>query len=566
MRNEMKKLANIVADGEDRVLRILFDHAQARGYTKYSSTLEEAWRMSVRVLSATLINACKLWDGPPELSPDDDYLNDPTTQFGIVEAVRHRERGISIEMFLGLLKYYRQSYLDLVSEAGFANQEQEHCRRFVNRFFDRIELGLCKEWVGTGPSQRLEELQAANRQMTNEKNKYLTVFESLPNPAILLNGTLRIENLNHAAMEMIQGTNVPGSQYYCAQRDRLMEARQDDGTGPGGTGRSIETVLPWLAPQVTAFVRSGEAFGNLDVIWDRKDAPRTFEVCLSRMLDVSKKFEGLVVVLQDITARRHAENEKMRLMRQLEQSRKAESLGRLAGAVAHHFNNILMAVMGNLELAMDELAEGTNPRAPIDQAMASSRRAVEMSRLMLAYLGQHHGTMAAVDLCRLCRELLAHRRRELPQALSLSAELPEGELTIWADAAQMGQVLDSLITNAAEAMANESGRITVTLALVRADGVPLLRLHPAGWEPGQGTVICLTVRDTGGGMDPETMERLFDPFFSTKFTGRGLGLAVALGILKAHDGAIAVDSRLGRGTTVRVFFKILTRSHAPQTR
>ena len=134
----MDPLARLIAASEDRLMKIVLSYALSRGYTKYSPTLEEAWRMSISVLSKTMIDTCKEWDGPPELVPEEDYLCDPIARFGIAEARKHRERGISIDMFLGLMKYYRQSYLDVVQKAGFERTYEETCRLFVNRVYDIV--------------------------------------------------------------------------------------------------------------------------------------------------------------------------------------------------------------------------------------------------------------------------------------------------------------------------------------------------------------------------------------------------------------------------------------------
>ena len=303
----MKMLSALVSGSEDRIIRILHGYTLGRGYAKYVSTLEEAWRMSVRALSANMVMACKNFDGPPELGPDEDYLNDPIAQFGILEAQRHRERGISIDMFLGLLKYYRQSYLDLVIDAGFDRECEEKCRRFVDRFYDRIEIGLCKEWVDTDQAKLLAELQASNRHVTNEKNKYLTIFESSSQPVILLNDDLTVENLNLAAVEMLQGASIPGASYYCSQRDRILENADDDEAGASLGAKPVEKLLPELARNLGIF--AGGTM-NAHVVEKRLElggVQRDFEVRMSRMLDISRKFSGLLVTLTDITERKRAE-------------------------------------------------------------------------------------------------------------------------------------------------------------------------------------------------------------------------------------------------------------------
>jgi hypothetical protein len=115
----------------------------------------------------------------PELLPDEDYTSDPIASFGIIGAKRHRRRGVSLSMFLGLMKYYRQSYIDLVVRAGFGIEEERRYRLFIDRFFDRIEIGFCTEWKSSTENRMLEELQSSNRCMTNEKNKYLSIADEL---------------------------------------------------------------------------------------------------------------------------------------------------------------------------------------------------------------------------------------------------------------------------------------------------------------------------------------------------------------------------------------------------
>ena len=131
-------------------MRRVLDYAKKRDYVQYTSTLAEAWRLSIAGLSAPLLKAWQLSDQPPELGPNDDYHRDPIAAFGMLEAQRHRARGVSLSMFLGLMKYYRQSYHDLVGQAGFDKVLGERCRLFIDRFFDRMEIGFCTEWAGLG--------------------------------------------------------------------------------------------------------------------------------------------------------------------------------------------------------------------------------------------------------------------------------------------------------------------------------------------------------------------------------------------------------------------------------
>ena len=147
----MDNLARIVTENQQWLMNRVLKYAGERGYTKHTSTLAEASRATVGGLSSALLDALKTCPEPPEHGPDDDYKEDLIASFAILEARRHQERGVSVEMFCGLLKYYRQSYVDLVHHAEMDPKQTDRCVRFVDRFFERIKLGLCADWVTCGP-------------------------------------------------------------------------------------------------------------------------------------------------------------------------------------------------------------------------------------------------------------------------------------------------------------------------------------------------------------------------------------------------------------------------------
>jgi PAS domain S-box-containing protein len=271
--------------------------------------------------------------------------------------------------------------------------------------------------------------------------------------------------------------------------------------------------------------------------------------------------DGKTVTLKgifgDITERKHIEEDRIRLERQVQQMQKAESLGRMAGAIAHHFNNLLGVVMGNLELAVIDLPQGSKPRANIAQAMKASGRAAEISRLMLAYLGMSIGERAPIELSEVGREALPMLIASLPEKVHLEMEFPDDEPIIRADAVQIRQILTNLVVNAGEAIGEREGSVIVAVHVIPAADIRASRFYPPEWEPKEENYACLSVSDTGIGMDQDTLEKIFDPFFSTKFLGRGLGLPVVLGIVKAHEGALTVESAPGRGTVFRVFMPLL---------
>jgi two-component system cell cycle sensor histidine kinase/response regulator CckA len=261
-------------------------------------------------------------------------------------------------------------------------------------------------------------------------------------------------------------------------------------------------------------------------------------------------------IWRDITERKRAEAEKARLEAQNRQLQKSESLGRMAGAIAHHFNNQLQTVMGNLELALEELPRGAVVARDLNLALLAAHKAAEVSGLMLTYLGQTPAKREPLDLARVCRESLPMLQAVLPKDVILDADLSSSSAVIRANANQMRQVLTNLLTNAWEALGEGQGtvRLTVTTA-TPTDGSKVHRF-PLSWQPQEEAYACLEVADTGCGIADEDIDRLFDPFFSSRFIGRGMGLSVVLGIVRAHGGAITVASEPGNGSTFRVYLPL----------
>jgi PAS domain S-box-containing protein len=263
----------------------------------------------------------------------------------------------------------------------------------------------------------------------------------------------------------------------------------------------------------------------------------------------------MVFVVRDITERRKAEAEREALESRNRQLQKAESLGRMAGAIAHHFNNQLQSVMGNLEL-MDASSIGVDSARWLASARQAAERAAEVSRLMLAYLGQTVPEQGPSLLAELCRSSLTLIRENLPGMVKVEMDLPFPGPVVRANAGQIQQALANLITNASEAIGHHDGLIRLGLGTGLADDIPTEHRFPVSWQPQEIEYAYLEVADSGCGIADADFEKLFDPFFSTKFIGRGLGLSVVLGIVQAHGGVLTVASRQGQGSTFRVHFPV----------
>jgi two-component system, cell cycle sensor histidine kinase and response regulator CckA len=259
---------------------------------------------------------------------------------------------------------------------------------------------------------------------------------------------------------------------------------------------------------------------------------------------------------RDITERKLTEAKMAELEVLNSQLQKAESLGRMAAAIAHHFNNQLQAVMGNLEIAMDDLPLGVNSNKSLVSAMLAAHKATEVSRLMLTYLGQTPGKHEPIDLSEACRKSLILLQAAAPKGVILNADFTSSGPVIYADAGQMHQILTNLITNAWESFTGNLGAIGLTIKTVSHANIPTSKRFPIDWQPQEIDYACLEVSDTSCGIPDKNIEKLFDPFFTTKLTGRGLGLSVLMGIVKAHGGGVTVESEPGRGSVFRVFLPV----------
>jgi len=271
----------------------------------------------------------------------------------------------------------------------------------------------------------------------------------------------------------------------------------------------------------------------------------------------SEEMIGLLRVAAELIGsaleRQRSESQRRTQEAQMLHAQKLESLGVLAGGIAHDFNNLLAGIVGYADLALDRLESGSSAREPLGHVVDAAKRAAELTKQMLAYSGRGQFLVEPVDLSQLVREMADLAAVSVSKNAVLKYHLAENLPATEADATQIRQVVMNLITNASEAIGEQSGVIAIATGAIEGAEADLTRIHLPANVP-QGTCVFLEVRDTGCGMDERTQSRAFDPFFSTKFTGRGLGLAAVLGIVRSHRGAIEIHSTPGRGTTFRVLF------------
>jgi CheY-like chemotaxis protein len=226
----------------------------------------------------------------------------------------------------------------------------------------------------------------------------------------------------------------------------------------------------------------------------------------------------------------------------------------MAGGVAHDFNNILQAILGNAQLALMEIDEDSPAHEMLEQIAASGQRAAHLARQMLDYAGESSPVIADTDLRDVVDETLSMIRVSVPPSIALYLDFEDDLPPVRGDRMQLIQVAMNLIVNASEAMGDAPGEITIRVARESCPPGTLRDASPPREEGGE--FVVLEVRDTGPGIDRETRVRLFDPFFTTKFTGRGLGLSTVFGIVRGHDAAIRIDSQPGEGAAFCVYFPV----------
>lgn len=250
-----------------------------------------------------------------------------------------------------------------------------------------------------------------------------------------------------------------------------------------------------------------------------------------------------------VRAKEHLRQTEARMQKYL----KYESLVRMAGAVAHRFNNDLQAVLGNLEMAVSDCNADPNPPPTLTAAMQSAEKAAGIARLMVTYTGKIQGEKQLMDLSCWCRDNRADMQALVGSCNTLEINCCDPAPVISGDAGQIDQMVTALLQNAREAAGKNTAAIGLSIDTAAADAISNRNRFPVDWEPDRGQYACISVKDSGCGIAPADLEKIFDPFFTTHFTGRGLGLCLALGIAMAHGGGITVESRPAEGSTFRVY-------------
>jgi PAS domain S-box-containing protein len=305
----------------------------------------------------------------------------------------------------------------------------------------------------------------------------------------------------------------------------------------------LEADLAFLAQLIAGEI---DAY-QMEKRYIRKDGP-IVPVLLSVSLvrDENGEPARLVSQVQDRTNDEH----RRALEREVAEQRRADALNVLAGGVAHDFNNQLVGILGHASMALEELPAGLPARRHVEEIESSARHVAELTEKMLAFSGRSWRQLVDVDLGEHAREVAATLRTEQPDLnvhLSPAPDVP----AVRADRSQLQRITGSLVDNAVEALEGPGGTVSLSTGAVHLTRATL-DSYPVGAEASPGLFAFVEVGDDGCGMTPQVRGRMFEPFYSTKFQGRGLGLAAVEGMIRGHGGALAVHSAPGVGTRVRV--------------
>jgi two-component system cell cycle sensor histidine kinase/response regulator CckA len=305
-------------------------------------------------------------------------------------------------------------------------------------------------------------------------------------------------------------------------------------------------------PNFLPIRRHREALQGETIRYTQEYRDLFFEVVLEPLRDPGEEVAGVIGLALDVTGRRRDEEERRRLQEQLYRSQKLESLGILAGGVAHDFNNLINAIQGAALLLSADLPADSPLHALVKVIKTAADRAGDVTRQMLVYAGRARPERRLLDLNQLIRDNLPLVKSATSPTITVQLDLAPDLPPVLADPGQLQQVVMNLILNAAEAIADR-GRSTPSGIIAVSTRTQTLS---GGDDLPAGEYVCLEVRDNGCGMTTETQARIFDPFFTTKQNGRGLGLSAVRGILRTHQGTIHLHSTPEEGTTFRILLPV----------
>ena len=420
----------------------------------------------------------------------------------------------------------------------------------LSRTFDAMAIDLVVEMKNeiAARKQVEQELHLKEQALTSSEQFLNAIIDTEPECIKMLDIDSNLLMMNPAGLEMIEADSFEQVEGHC--------------------------VCPLITPpyQEAFTTLTKQVFqgvpGKLEFeITGIKGRERWLETHAVPFRDEQGKIVAALGITRDITARKRAETENRILVHQMQHTQKLESLGVLSGGIAHDFNNILAIIVGYCGLIK---ADYNSCKKNVPKIEEAAERAAVLCRQMLTYAGEARLTKEPLNIWMIVDETLSMLKSTLPGSVALEAALSAKTLFILADEGQIRQVVINLITNAAEAVDEKQGKIDKNKGGIDKEQgeikVSLVKVMVMADQPEKdyigeaippGEYACLEVTDNGRGMDEETKWRIFEPFYTTKFPGRGLGMSAVLGIIKSHDGALQLFSKPGSGTTFKVYLPVV---------
>jgi len=384
--------------------------------------------------------------------------------------------------------------------------------------------------------QSLNELESAHRSLAESEDKYRDLFMSARDMLHIVDAKGRIIDVNQIELDTLG---------YC--RDEMIGMPLRKIIHPDYCQRTVTTLAQLL---------EGKPINMYETALLSKYGDKIpVEVSVAARFN-NGVFESARAIIRDLTARKKNEQRRLELQAKMEHMQRLDSLGVLAGGIAHDFNNILTAILGNAAMAERKaMHQPMDTQKHLSNIVASSERAAELCKQMLAYSGKGKFVVKAIDLSTMVAEVSKLLEVSITKNAVIKYHLAKNLPAVDADVAQLQQVIMNLVINASDAIDDASGVISIATGIIHADANYLADSCLDDALP-EGRYVFLEVSDTGCGMDEQTQEKIFEPFFTTKFTGHGLGMSAVLGIVRGHHGAMKLYSELGRGTTFKVLLPV----------
>ena len=558
----MTLLTDLIVRNEDPLLAQVLSLAEANGYFRFVPGTPEEWRAALRGLSGSLLQGFRSDPSPPSLTADDVGREDGLSAFGVVEARKRRREGMPFGIFLGLVKLFRQAYIDLVRAAGLPREEEEGHLRYIERFFDRNEVAVCVSWTSESVSGRLEELRKEHDELSrvyslvvSAKKEWEGTIDRVDDMLFLADPARRIRRCNRTFREFI---GRPYAEILGQPFDRLLSEA------------GVDVELSFEQPVECFHERTGKWFVVSHYPF-KEVAGVGVQATIVTIHDSSELKEAA----EELTRKNLRLNETLAALKRSQakvlHQEKMASIGQLAAGVAHEINNPIGFINSNLStlgkylsrlsgfLAIQSgcIAAGAPPEQvesvrqqqaslkidyivkDLEDLVRESLEGAERVRSIVADLKSFshvdESEYKQADLNECLRSTINIVWNEIKYKATLKKELGEIPRTRCYPQ-QMNQVFMNLLVNAAHAI-EQQGVITVR-----------------SWE--EAGYVCVTVADTGQGIPEANLNRIFEPFFTTKEVGKGtgLGLSITYDIVKKHNGEITVRSETGKGTvfTVRI--------------